>query len=281
MFKPRTIAVDTCSGYNLVRKADLPPDWTRFFVRDAPLPQLTGANSNLLKLTSVVQLAVRLRNTTFCIPFVVADQVAVPVLLGTSFIDAHVRSIDIDAQKLELRQGGSVAIFDRKGEPSPPTRRNGRQSIRAAVREEAPQAIRVARWVTIPAMSQARIRVTTAGSGLVFLEPKPSLQLPHGVRLMNGGAVVLPNQTFDVMVANFSCQKRRLQKRTVVGYAMRNPLAILTPERRVGTEIPHALLLTEFDVQVRERGAGRPSSPKDNVAEEDPAGTDDQPAECP
>ena len=25
-FKPRTIAVDTCPGYNLVRKADLPPD---------------------------------------------------------------------------------------------------------------------------------------------------------------------------------------------------------------------------------------------------------------
>ena len=226
-FKPHTITVDTFSGYNLVRKAGLPPDWTRFVVRDAPLPRLASTNSNPLKLTAVVQLAVRLRNTTFRIPFVVADQLPVPVLLGTAFIDAHFRSIEIDAQRLELRQGGSVAIVDGKGEPSPPTRRNGHQTSWAAVREEAPEAIRVARWATIPPMSQVRIRVTTAGSGLVFLEPKPSLQRRHGVRLTNGVAEVLPNQTFEVMVANVLRQERRLPKRTVVRYAKRNPLAIL------------------------------------------------------
>ena len=218
-FKPHTIAVDTSSGYNLVRKADLPPDWTRYVIRDAPLPRLAGANSNPLKLSAVVRLAVGLRNTTFRVPFVAADQLAVPVLLGTAFIDAHVRRIDIDAQKLDLRQGGSVAIVDGKGEPSTPTRRQGRQTSRADVREEAPQAIRIARWVTIPAMSQARVRVTTAGKGLVFLEPKPSLQHRHGVTLTNGVGDVLPHQTFEVNVANFSGRTRRLPKHTVVGYA--------------------------------------------------------------
>ena len=86
-------------------------------------------------------------------------------------------------------------------------------------------------------MSQARIRATTTGSGLVFSEPKPSLQRHHGVRLTNGVAGFLPNQTFDVVVANFSIQARRLPKRTVVGYAKRDPLAILKPERRVGAEM--------------------------------------------
>ena len=194
-FKPRTIAVDTCSGYNLVRKDDLPPDWTRYVVHDAPLPRLASANNNPLKLSAVVRLAVRLRNTTFRIPFVVADQLAVPVLLGTAFIDTHVRCIDIEAQRMELRHGGSVAIVDGNGEPTPPTRRHGRQTGWPDVGEEAPQAIRIARWVTIPAMSQTRVRVTTAGRGLVFLEPNPSLQHRHGVRLTNGVAEVLPNQT--------------------------------------------------------------------------------------
>ena len=216
-FKPHTIAVDTCSGYNLVRKADLPPDWNRYVIRGAPLPRLAGANSNPLRLTAVVRLTVRLRNTTFRIPFVVAEQLAVPVLLGTAFIDAHVRSIDIDGQKLELHQGSSVAIVDGKGEPTPPTRRHGRQTSRPEAREEAPQAIRIARWVNIPAMSQARVRVATAGRGLVFLEPKPSLQHRHGVRLTNGVAEVLPNVTFDVIVVNFSRRERRLPKHTVVG----------------------------------------------------------------
>ena len=113
--KRHMIAVNTCSGYNFVRKADLPPEWTRFVVRDAPLPRLAGANSNPLKLTAVIQLAARLRNTMFRIPFVVADQFAMTVFLGTAFIDAHVGSIEIDAQRLELRQGSSVAIVDRRG----------------------------------------------------------------------------------------------------------------------------------------------------------------------
>ena len=250
-------------------------------VCDGPLPRLAGPNSNPLRLTAVGQLAVRLQNTKLRIPFVVTDQLAVPVLLGTAFIDAHVRSIHIDAQRLERRQGGSVAIVDGKGEPTRPTRRNGHQLFRAAVREESPESIRVARWVTIPPMSQARIRVTTAGSGLVFMEPKPSLQRRHRVRLTNSVAEVLPNQAFDVIVANFSRQAKRLPKRTVVGYAKRNPLAILTPERRVGAEIAHALHLTDLDVQVRGVGAGRPSSPKNKVADEDPAGTEDRPGESP
>ena len=70
-------------------RKDLPPDWNRYVIRDAPLPRLAGANSNPLRLTAVVRLAVQLQNTTFRIPFVVAEQLSVPVLLGTAFIDAR------------------------------------------------------------------------------------------------------------------------------------------------------------------------------------------------
>ena len=265
-FKPYKIAVDTSSGYNLVRKADLPPDWTGYVIRNAALPRLASANSDPLKLSAGVGLAVRLRNTTFWVQFVVADELAVPVLLGIAFIDAHVRRIDMDAQKLDLCQGGSVATVDGKGEPSPPTRRQGRQTSRADVREEAPKAIRIARWVTIPAMSQTCARVTTAGKGLVFMEPKPSLQQRNGVRLTNGVEEFLPHQTFEVNVANVSRRRRRLLKHTVVGYAKRNPLAILTPERRVAEEVAHGLQLTDSDDQGGEVGAGRPSCAEGAIA---------------
>ena len=275
-FKPRTIAFDTCSGYNLVRKADLPPDWARYVVRGAPLPRLAGANRNPLKLSAVVRLAVRLRNTTFRIPFVVADQLAVPVLLGTAFIDTHVRSIDVEAQRLELRQGGSVAIVDEKGEPTPPTRRHGRQTSWADARDETPQAIRTARLVTIRARWQARVRDTTTGKGLVFMEPKPSPQHRHGLRLTNGVVEVLPNQTFDVIVANVSRRERRLPNHSVVGYAKRNPLAILTPERRVAEGIAHALHLTDLTDQVGEVGVGRSNSDKGAAAENGEVGTDER-----
>ena len=199
-----------------------------------------------------------------------------PVLLGTAFIDTHVRCIDIEAQRMELRQGGSVAIVDGKGEPTTPTRRHGRQTGRPDVREEAPQAIRLARWVTISAMSQTHVRVTTAGRGLVFLEPKPSLQHRHVVRLTNGVAEVLPNQTFDVIVANFSRRERRLPKHTVVGYAKRNPLAILIPDRKVSEGIAHALHLTDLTDQGGEVRVGRSNSDDETTARNMDGDTDER-----
>ena len=260
-----------------MRKADLPPDWARYVVRDAPLPRLAGANSNPLKLSAVVRLTVRLKNTTFRIPFVVAGQLAVPVFLGTALIDTHVRNVDVEAQRLELRQGGSVAIVDGKGEPTPPTRRHGRQTSRDDAPDEAPQAIRIARWVTIPAGSQDRVRVTTTGRGLVFMVPKPSLQHRYGVRITSGVVEVLPNQTFDVIVANVLRRERRLPKHTVLGYAKRNPLAILTPERRVAEGITHALHLTDLTDQVGEVGVGRSNSDEKAAAGNGEVGTDERP----
>lgn len=93
-------------------------------------------------------------------------------------------------------------------------------------------------------MSQLAVPVTTLGSGLIFLDPKPSFQHRHGVRLTNGVAEVLPNQRFDVITANVSRKPRRLPRNTIVGYAKRCPIAILTPEREVAEEIGRVMNIT-------------------------------------
>lgn len=74
------------------------------------------------------------------------------------------------------------------------------------------QPIRLAKWAKIPGMSQLAVRVTTKGSGLVFLDPKPSLPRRHGVRLTNGVADVSPDRPFEVIVANFSRKDGHLPK---------------------------------------------------------------------
>ena len=77
------------------------------------MPRLVGADSNHLKLTPVVRLAVRLGNAGYQLPVVVAE--ALPdVLFGTSFIDVHVASIDVVNQRLELRLGGAGAVVGAK-----------------------------------------------------------------------------------------------------------------------------------------------------------------------
>ena len=97
------------------------------------------------------------------------------------------------------------------------------------------------------------------------------------MRLTNGVVEVLPNQTFDVIVANFSRQERRLPKHIIVGYAKRNPLAILTPESRVAERIAHALHLTDLTDQVGEAGVGRSNSDEGAAAGNGEVGTDERP----
>ena len=99
--KPYRIAIDTCSGYNLVRRDCLPPDWRTYQVPNASRPRVAGADSSPLKLTAVVRLALQFGNVTYRLPFVIANSLAVEVLLGTFFIDAHVKRIDIDKQCLD------------------------------------------------------------------------------------------------------------------------------------------------------------------------------------
>ena len=109
------------------------------------------------------------------------------------------------------------------------------------------------------------------------MEPKSFLQHRHGVRLTNGVVKVLLNQTFDVLAANFSRRERRLPKYTVVGYAKRNSLAILTPELRVAEGIAHALHLNNMTDQVGKAGAGPPSSDERTTVEEPEAGSYERP----
>lgn len=254
-FKPYRIAVDTCSGYNIVRKNCLPPDWRSYEVPNTSLPRLVGAESSPLKLTSVVGLAVRLANVTNRLPFIVADALAVDVVLGTSFIDTHVRSSNVEQQRLDLRLVGGAAIDESKGvamedqSKDPPRKKAFRRTKNDNGRETDAQPRRLAKWATIPAMLQLAVRVTTKGSGLVFIEPKSSLQHRHGVRLTNSVADVMPDRTFDVIVANFFRRPRRLPKHTVLGYAKHNSMEILTPERRVAEEMGRVLNISTLPMR--------------------------------
>ena len=76
---------------------------------------------------------------------------------------------------------------------------------------------------------------------------------------------------------NFSGRERRLQNHTVVGYAKRNILAILTLERRGAKGIGHGLHLTNLTDQVGKAGAGRPSSEERTNVEKEEMSTNERP----
>lgn len=216
------MAVDTCSGFNLVARKALPLGWERTFIQEAPLPQLAGADRRPLALEGTVVLTVRLANTLFRVQFLVATELAVDVLLGTAFIDEHVRVIHVTDRALVLRGGGALAIQG-TGAPRPdpqcrrPLSRRHRRETTPGNHLVAP--VHLARPITVPAMAQAYVRVHSTARGLVRLDPKRSLLGRHAVQAAHGIDDIPPGGTFRLFVSNFSTTPRRLPKHTVVAYA--------------------------------------------------------------
>ena len=62
--------------------------------------------------------------------------------------------------------------------------------------------------------------------------------------MANGVVDLHPRQDFEVLIANFSKKQVQLPKHTVLGYASRHPLAILTPNSKVAQQVSKVLNLT-------------------------------------
>ena len=86
--------------------------------------------------------------------------------------------------------------------------------------------MKLAKFVTIPPISQDAVPVRTEASGLLFLEPKHSVLARHNVRTANGVAKVKGNRAFKIVVSKFSEQPRMLHKGMNIGYATRNPTGV-------------------------------------------------------
>ena len=85
-------------------------------------------------------------------------------------------------------------------------------------------------------MSQVEIPVVTKASGLVYIEPKLPALTKYHVRTANGIHELRPDVKFELAVANFSKNPKRLPKGMTIAYAKRNPLAILTVPDDVSTK---------------------------------------------
>ena len=252
---PHRIAVDTCSGYNLVERSRLPKGWETCKAEAETLPRLAGAERTPLRLTGLVYLAVRLANNVYRVPFYVVEKLAVPVLLGTAFIDTHVKTLDIQLRRVNFVRGGFVPILGtNSGAASKPTNADecenvGRKRLSKKARRDHPDSdhdthvVRLAKGLVVPPMSQIAVKAVSDARGLVYLEPKPTLHYRHGIRVANGILEIGSDAAFDVIVSNFTKRPRRLHKGTIIAFAQRNPIAVLTPGRELAEDFAKVLHL--------------------------------------
>ena len=183
------IPIDTCSGYNLIARAHLPAGWDAHIVRNAPKPRLFAADRSPLRLVCAVRLLTRLGNNVYRLPFYVAEELAVPLLLGTAFTDSHVSAIEPLDRRIRFRYGGSLPLLSNTASTDAPEECvSPRPALpplpKKHAREVDPsdgdiRTIRLAKAIRIPAMTQIGATATTDATGLVFLEPKPTLFARH------------------------------------------------------------------------------------------------------
>ena len=149
-----------------------------------------------MKALGEIPLFVRIGEFVARVPFLVVPGLAVDCILGTTFLDRHVKAILPPQWKVILHDALPVALVgttpsrhERKmasrstAQQLPPSDRPERRQV-AFPANTPSRKIRLVRGVTIPPMTQALVRAATPVGGLYFFTelPKHCAQEfdPHG-----------------------------------------------------------------------------------------------------
>ena len=186
--RPFHMAFDTGSGYNVVRLRDLPQGWENYRIPDASVPALGDANGKRLRLLGQVVLRVRFGSAMYRVSFLVAERLAVSAIIGTAFMNCHVRGIMCMDGNIKLTRATISIVSRHHGRKpyveakSPSTETpDGPPLHQGADNVNRPHTVKLAKFVTIPPLSQVAVPVRTEASGLVFLEAKHSVFARHNV----------------------------------------------------------------------------------------------------
>ena len=219
---PVRAVFDTGAGPNLVRDDLLPRGWESLLVPDQPLPRITNASGKRMPVKGVIVLYIQVGGLRTRVRFYVVPGLGVPCILGCNFIDIHVRSIHPKERRVELREGGPIAI-------STDARLSGTSS--AVSREPTPsRKIRIARRTVVPPRTEAHIEVTSACHGLFMVVHNAKPSAPR-VTLARGIAEIRAQVPFRVRIINPTTRVQVLPKGMVIGLADPHPSRVFTVDQ--------------------------------------------------
>ena len=236
---PVVSVLDSGAGPNLVHLRMIPPGWLSR-IRQGALPKLVDAQKRSINAIGTIALMVRLGQFKARVHFVVVTHMAVDCILGTSFIDRHVKAIMPGLRRVKFYHAPSVAIIGATDGPkqrdfSPDSKRGADATIPS---NTVSNKVRLVRGTVLPPMTQTEVDVQTAESGLVFLQGHHRMLDRHLALAANGVMDVVPSRPFRILMSNFSTHPVRLPKNTVVATALPSPAGILTIDTKtlLGTE---------------------------------------------
>ena len=268
---PMRMVMDTGSGPSVIHERSLPQNWEQFQVPTGKVPQLADANGNPLRIKGKIILSLQLGHKSFEEEFFVAPKLAVPLILGTGAMNTHVDAIRCRAQRIDIHDGGSIAILvmspTRKTSPTLSCYVDASRPSNGINLDRQPHGIRLSQSVNVPPRSQVTTTVVCAGGGLSILSPRDRILHRHRVSIPNGVAEVIPRQEFLTILTNFGTSDKYLPKGTIIGYAHRAPERPMRPMAlRRPTSSQQAFPVATTLPQGTEADATRPLSWKQEVS---------------
>ena len=106
--------LDTDAGPNIISSWNLPPEWIRL-AKPVKAPRLFTASKHRLPVIGLLPLTTRIGELRVRVEFLLVESMATDCILGTTFIDQHVRAIVPPSRKVVLDEAPAVAIVGETG----------------------------------------------------------------------------------------------------------------------------------------------------------------------
>jgi len=191
----------------LVRRNALAPDWLRQVVtsKEEEQVRLRDAKNARLRTSGTVTLWLQTGARIVPVPFLVFDDLSVPVILGCTFIEENAHAILPQDRSIRWTDGSVTAIL-----PGPLD--DGDRSMGVAF------VLRATHKTRLPPSAATVVWVRIMWGGLSQVFGASRLFTTHWVSIANGVHDFVPGLSFLVIVTNFGARKVILRQRSNVGY---------------------------------------------------------------
>ena len=233
--------LDSGAAPNLIHIRCVAEPW-RAAIRPIKSAPLVDASNRAMNALGQLTLYVRIGDFTARVQFLVVTRLDVDCILGTTFIDQHVKAILPRRWRVLFHHSPSVAFIGttpskfarEKKRTESNTSASKTSKIKPIPSNTPSRKIRIVRGITITPMTQATVRVATPVTGLCFLQNHPCTAKKNLWLMVQGVMDINPDIPFSVIMSNFSHHAVHLPKHTVIGIALPSPTHILTLQPATG-----------------------------------------------
>jgi len=207
--------LDTGAGVNIVRTSVLPANWMAYAEELTTLSRIRDANNNRLVTKYAIHLYVYTGGVRLFDRFLVSDNLSVPCILGTEFIEQNIEAILPCLRKIVWQE--HVRCTKELPWPMP---------ILACLNDSAwdrhwqdkPARVRACKQVRFDGQQEEWIMATCDTPGMVTITPNARLCRHKSMAVARGLAIVKPDERFLVKLCNFGKDQVIVRKNSTLGF---------------------------------------------------------------